>query len=129
MQLVENPPAPACQGHQGCVFRYNSLLTIIGHAFSYQAICCYLFSGPKSVVDYHPCPPGFGYVTSPKIHHFSCLFSKHKKPEKQLPGLQKSKKSTLESIKKNSEKRCVLQYLPSENLDLRAPRVEISTPN
>ena len=27
-----DPPAPACQGHQGCVFRYSSLLTISGHA-------------------------------------------------------------------------------------------------
>ena len=30
------PPAPACQGHQGCVIRYSSLFNNYQHAFRYQ---------------------------------------------------------------------------------------------
>ena len=40
------------------------LLTNMGHAFSYQAICCYLLSGPKYPVDYHPqIPNAIRFIT------------------------------------------------------------------
>ena len=36
-----NPPAPACQGHQGCLIRYCARFNKYRSCFSYQAICCY----------------------------------------------------------------------------------------
>ena len=44
-----NPPAPACRGHQGCGFRFNSLFNNYGSsAIKLSAVSC--FEGPNSVL-------------------------------------------------------------------------------
>ena len=77
-------------------------LTIIGHVFSYQAICCYVFSGPKSRVD----PPrqitGSEFVAPPKIHCFSNLFSRRRKLEKMVPRAKEQESSTTKFVKTRS---------------------------
>ena len=122
------PPAPACQGHQGCRVGIVRLLTIIGHAFSYQAISCYLFSGPKS--------REIGLARSRKrdsFYHrkmfgfYASLFSRRKKREDRSQVPQKRKSSTLEFIKNDFNVQLILKYLPCENLDLGDPSVDIST--
>ena len=72
------------KGIKAVVFGIVRFLTISDHAFSYQAICCYLLSGPESRVD----PPrqitNSGSVCTPQIHWSLSLFSRHKITEKQL---------------------------------------------
>ena len=91
-EQYEDPPAPACQGNQGCVIMFIfCFLTIIGHAFNYQASAVMLLYG-SSRTYYHPRPPGSTSVTSPKIQHFSGLFRRHKNQKKTSPKASKKQK-------------------------------------
>ena len=101
--------------------------TIISHAFSYQAICCYPLSGPKSDVDSSRQIREFESFTSPKNPLFSSLFSSPTKPEKQLPRPpQLNKNPPPDSLKSIFVKSGFLQDHPCENLDLEVPSIEIS---
>ena len=120
-----NPPAPACQGHQGCGIRFNCRLTINNHCYSAIWLC---FSrGLKSVVDHHPQIQNSGSVTLQKLPPFSGLFSRPKKTEKRLPKPQQNDRNRFRNpLNMISMKSRILQYLPYGNQDLKVPNVESS---
>ena len=39
-RILRNPPAPACQGHQGCVIGYSSCLNNYGSCLQLSGYCC-----------------------------------------------------------------------------------------
>ena len=113
-----NPPAPACQGHQGCVSVYFAFHQLAVMLFSYQAMLLSLWRGGlKSGPD----PPHqinlSGSVCMTKTPSIFKSVSK---------ALKKRENRLRNSLKTISVKSCFLQYLPCEHLDLEVPRAEMS---
>ena len=67
------------RGTKAARFDTVPLWTIMGHACSYQAaICCYLLSGPKSVVDSPRQMPNSRFVYHQNPCDFKLVFKAHK---------------------------------------------------
>ena len=102
-------------------------LTIIGFAFSYQAICCHVVIGLESVVD----PPrqitNSGSVCTPTIVRTLRLFSRHKKPEKRLPRLSNKKKIHRNSLKNDFSEHVMFAIPSLWKPRFWRPSVDIST--
>ena len=80
------------------------MFSAIRHAFK-------LFLRSKYLVDSHPYSPSFEPVTSPRIHQFSSLFSRHKKPETRLPRLPKKRQTAIMKIMMK-QMHIVINYAP-----------------
>ena len=75
---LKNPPASACQGHQGCGIRVHC-------AFQAIRLFFYVFRTPKYHHDLPHQIPDSRFVFTPKIGRFLSWFSRPRKSEKQLP--------------------------------------------
>ena len=87
-QILKNPPAPACQGHQGCVIWNNSLFNNYQSFFQLSGYAVICSQGPKLV---RSAPPDHEprIRCTPKTLLILRLFSTYKKPEKRLPRRSK----------------------------------------
>ena len=84
-----NPPAPACQGHQGCGVRFNCLFNN-SRCYSSIRLCSYVFRGSKCRVDYPRQISNSGSFTSPKNPEFPNLFARPKKSENGPQGFKQT---------------------------------------
>ena len=95
--------------------------------FSYQAMLLSLW-GAKYLVDSPRQIPNSGSVTSPKIHPFSCLFSRPKKSKNRAPRLPKNDKTRPQhALKTNSMTIHFLQHLLKMTWKRARKQIQISS--
>ena len=112
-------------GTKAAWFGIMRFLTIIGQAFSYQAICCCAVLGLESDVDYPLHINISRSVPTPKIIYFEICFQGTRNQKNRSRGFKTSSNIGPTIHKKLFLRKMFLQYFPCEDIEHEASSVEI----